>query len=149
MAVLQTNEIFKTELTKQQHRLTPEEIRSIQQILYGITVDVVTICEELSIPYMLTGGSALGAVRHKGFIPWDDDIDMVVARKYIDRLLDEIQTRYPDKYYVEAPLRTPGYLSSFIQIHKKGTILKEYLSKSDEESGIKICLLYTSPSPRD
>ena len=129
MAILQTNDIFKTELSEGQHRLSPEEIHKVQQVVYGITIN---------IPYMLTGGTALGAVRHGGFIPWDDDVDMVVERKYIERLLDAIEQRYPDRYFVEAPLRTPGYLSSFIQIHRKNTVCREYLEIPEERCGIKI-----------
>ena len=106
MAVLQTNEIFKTELAEGQHRLSDEEIHQVQRVVYGITIDITNLCDKYDIPYMLTGGTALGAVRHGGFIPWDDDIDMVVSRKYIDELLDLIEQEYSDKYYVDAPLRT-------------------------------------------
>ena len=67
---LQTNDIFKTELSEGQHRLSPEEIHKVQQVVYGITIDITELCSELNIPYMLTGGTALGAVRHGGFIPW-------------------------------------------------------------------------------
>jgi lipopolysaccharide cholinephosphotransferase len=77
-------------------------------------------------------------VRHGGFIPWDDDIDLNIERKYINGLLDEIEARYGDKYYIEAPLRTPGYVSSWVMIHKRGTVFREYLVKSELECGIKI-----------
>ena len=60
-------------------------------------MDVIAVCEELEIPYMLGGGTALGAVRHKGFIPWDDDVELNVPRKYIDALLEEIKHRFGNK----------------------------------------------------
>lgn len=140
MAGLETDTILKERLSRKKglHRLTQEETDHIKKIVLETTLDVVEICEQMQIPYMLGGGSALGAVRHQGFIPWDDDIDLNIPRKYINSLLDEIEQRYPDKYYVEAPLRTPGYLSSFIQIHRKGTVFQEYQIQKKENCGIKI-----------
>ena len=140
MAVLQTNEIIKERLSRKEgmRRLSSDETEAIKRIVLETTLDVVEICTELDIPYMLGGGSALGAVRHQGFIPWDDDIDLNIPREYIDSLLDEVERRYPDKYYVEAPLRTPGYLSSFIQIHRRGTVFQEYLVQKEENCGVKI-----------
>ena len=140
MAVLETNEIFKERLSRKQgmHQLSPEETERVKQIVLETTADIVSLCQELSVPYMLGGGSALGAVRHQGFIPWDDDIDLNIPRADIDRLLDAVEERYPEKYYVEAPLRTPGYLSSFIQIHRRGTVFQEYLAQKKENCGIKI-----------
>lgn len=140
MAGLQTNEILKERLSRKKgmHMLTQEETEKIKKIVLETTADLVKLCEELEVPYMLGGGSALGAVRHQGFIPWDDDIDLNIPRDCIDRLLDGIEDRYPGKYYVEAPLRTPGYLSSFIQIHRRGTVFQEYLVQKKEECGIKV-----------
>ncbi len=138
MAVLETNELFKRELSKTKHQLTSEELEGVKRVTFEILCDVVSICEKENIPYMLGGGTALGAVRHNGFIPWDDDIDINVQRKYIDPLLNAIEKQYGNKYYIEAPMRTPGYLSSFIQIHKKGTVFQEYLVQDTEYCGIKI-----------
>lgn len=140
MAGLETNSILKERLSRKEgvHQLTQDEIEKIKKIVLETTVDVTALCEELDIPYMLGGGSALGAVRHHGFIPWDDDIDLNIPRADIDRLLDAIEDRYPEKYYVEAPLRTPGYLSSFIQIHRRGTVFQEYLVQKKENCGIKL-----------
>lgn len=140
MAGLETNELLKQQLSRKAglHCLTEEETEKVKRCVLETTADIAALCEELQIPYMLGGGSALGAVRHQGFIPWDDDIDLNIPRKYIDPLLDEVEKRYPDKYYVEAPLRTPGYLSSFIQIHRRGTVFQEYLVQKKENCGIKI-----------
>jgi lipopolysaccharide cholinephosphotransferase len=90
MAILQTNELFKRELSNKQHRLTDEELAGVKKVVYEILCDVIEVCRREQIPYLLAGGTALGAVRHKGFIPWDDDIDLLMEQKYIDRLLDAV-----------------------------------------------------------
>lgn len=138
MAALETNELFKRNLSRKKHQLTDDELAQVKKITFEILCDVAQVCGEEKIPYMLGGGTALGAVRHGGFIPWDDDIDINVPRAYIDRLLDAIEARFGDKYYIEAPLRTKGYLSSFIQIHKNGTVFQEYLVQKETRCGIKI-----------
>ena len=78
MAVLQTNELLKENLSRKTglHRLTDEETEAIKNVVLEAALDVIALCDENGIPYMLGGGSALGAVRHGGFIPWDDDIDL-------------------------------------------------------------------------
>ena len=100
MAVLQTNELLKENLSRKTglHRLTDEETEAIKNVVLEAALDVIALCDENGIPYMLGGGSALGAVRHGGFIPWDDDIDLNIPRKYITQLIHAIENRYPDKY---------------------------------------------------
>lgn len=140
MAVLQTNELLKENLSRKSglHRLTDEETEAIKKVVLEAALDVIALCDENGIPYMLGGGSALGAVRHGGFIPWDDDIDLNIPRKYIPQLIKAIENRYPDKYYIEAPLYTEGYLSSFIQVHRKNTVFQEYRVQKKEYCGIKL-----------
>ena len=102
---LQTNRILKERLSRQEgmHLLSAEEVEKIKQIVLETALDIVELCEELQIPYMLGGGSALGAVRHQGFIPWDDDIDINIPRANIDDLLDAIESRYPDNMRWKRP----------------------------------------------
>ena len=140
MAVLQTNELLKENLSRKTglHRLTDEETEAIKNVVLEAALDVIALCDENGIPYMLGGGSALGAVRHGGFIPWDDDIDLNIPRKYITQLIHAIENRYPDKYYIEAPLYTEGYLSSFIQVHRKNTVFQEYMHQNKKNCGIKL-----------
>ena len=137
---LETNGIYKTEISHRSdmHTVTEEESGELKALILSMTRDVAALCEELDIAYMLGGGSCLGAIRHEGFIPWDDDIDLNVPRKEIDRLLDAVEERYGDIYEVEAPLRTPGYLSSFIQIRRKGTVFREFLYQDEAHCGVKI-----------
>ena len=140
MAKLETHDLLKGTLSHRQgmHRITEEERRVIKDVIMEITMDVAAVCEELKIPYMLGGGSALGAVRHHGFIPWDDDLDLNVPRKYIDTLIDAVKERYGEKYTIEIPVETEGYLSSFIQIHRRDTVFREYLWQDEAACGIKI-----------
>ena len=142
MAKLETHELLKGTLSHGQgmHRITEQERRVIKDVIMEITMDVVQVCEELQIPYMLGGGSALGAVRHHGFIPWDDDLDLNVPRQYIDTLMCAVEERYGEKYAIEIPMQTDGYLSSFIQIHRRDTVFREYLWQKEASCGIKIDL---------
>ncbi len=140
MAKLETHDLLKGTLSHRQgmHRITEEERRVIKDVIMEITMDVAAVCGELKIPYMLGGGSALGAVRHHGFIPWDGDLDLNVPRKYIDTLIDAVKERYGEKYTIEIPVETEGYLSSFIQIHRRDTVFREYLWQDEAACGIKI-----------
>ena len=142
MATLQTHELLKEKLSHGQgmHRITEEEGLALKKAILEIAMDVVHVCEELEIPYMLGGGSALGAVRHHGFIPWDDDLDLNIERRYVEKLLSALKERYSEKYVFEIPLETEGYLSSFIQIHRRDSIFREYLWQREDACGIKIDL---------
>ena len=67
----------ETELLKP---ITPENSKKLKTVLVGMLSDLQQVCMDNDIDVMLAYGSALGAVRHKGFIPWDDDIDVYMSR---------------------------------------------------------------------
>lgn len=139
MPSLSTLDMFKLQLSRKgTHTLTPEETLKVQSVTREILFDIADLCDRHQIPFLLGGGTALGAVRHKGFIPWDDDVDINVERRYIKTLLDAIEAELGDRYLVMAPDRTPDYIYTFCQVQKRGTTFRESLSQRDGECGIKI-----------
>ena len=60
--------------------LSDEELEKLKHVLLEIYLDIQAVCDKYGLVCMLLGGSALGAVRHKGFIPWDDDLDIGMPR---------------------------------------------------------------------
>lgn len=78
----------------------PETLKKIQQYELSILRDFVKICEENNLTYFGFAGTGIGAIRHGGFIPWDDDIDVGIMRKDLDKLIEIVERDYSDKYYI-------------------------------------------------
>lgn len=64
------------------------DIRTLQLEELSILKEFVRVCEEHNLRYYLLGGTLLGAVRHEGFIPWDDDVDVCMPREDMNKLLN-------------------------------------------------------------
>ena len=108
--------------------LSIEQRRELQEALFAILCDVVDLCERCGIRYFLVGGTALGAVRHHGFIPWDDDVDIAVFRRDYPRFLEALGEAHPSRYEVQSPECTVGYPSLITRIRLRGT---EAMSRED------------------
>ena len=86
------------------HILTNTELRDLHGYLAGIYKDVKDYCDSHGLTVMLAYGSALGAYRHQGFIPWDDDIDLFMPRKDYLEFIEGFPKEYGNRYSVTSPL---------------------------------------------
>lgn len=80
-----------------------ESIREIQLIALGIAVEFDRICQNNNIPYYMLGGTMLGAIRHKGFIPWDDDMDFGIPRIYFNKFIEACKKDLSGEYKLISP----------------------------------------------
>jgi len=78
--------------------LSNKELRKLQLAELDILKEFVVLCQRNDLQYYIIGGTLLGAVRHSGFIPWDDDIDIAMPRKDYDKLLDILKEQLSEPY---------------------------------------------------
>ena len=102
-------------------------IEDIQKEILGIMDEVDKICRKYNITYGLIAGSALGMVNYKGFIPWDDDIDVFIKRDDWDKFVKALDKELSDKYYFHTFTKDNKYnvLIPQMKIRKKGTYVEE------------------------
>ena len=67
-------------------QLTSEEEKALKKLLIEMLRDIICLCDKHGLTWMMGGGSCLGTIRHKGFIPWDDDLDLNMPRRDAEKL---------------------------------------------------------------
>jgi lipopolysaccharide cholinephosphotransferase len=131
-----TNKLKKSEIL---FSLSDENKRKLQEFLLEMYQDFAAVCDKYSLKYMLGGGSALGAVRHKGFIPWDDDLDIMMHREDYNILVQKFSKEFPNKYYLYAPNTNFGASNTFAKIVRKNTqMIDIYNEHADYYKGVWI-----------
>ena len=83
--------------------------------------DFIEICEKNNIEYMAYGGTLLGAIRHNGFIPWDDDTDIIMMRDEYERFMEIMSSQSNDKYSVHSMENTDEFYLFFTKFSLNGT----------------------------
>lgn len=105
--------------------LNGDETAALRKTLLMIYRDIFEYSETNGLTCMLGGGSLLGAVRHGGFIPWDDDMDLMMPRRDYEKLKTGFAEAYPGKYTVQAPGGSDMPQNLFMKIALNGTVLEE------------------------
>lgn len=115
-----------------------ETLHFIQQKLLTVMDDIIEVCEENHIDYQLSGGTALGAVRHHGFIPWDDDIDLNMRRSELERFLPIFKKKYKDKYWINVLGETENYDYMMVHIMTKDVRARALMEPPTQNCGLCI-----------
>lgn len=111
-------------------KLEKDYKRKLQLKILDIVKVIDKLCRDNDIEYYILYGSALGAIRHKGFIPWDDDFDIGMTYDNYIRFLEICEKKLDkDKYYVQTPTKEKNYYLSFSKIRDITTTLIEEENK--------------------
>ena len=103
------------------------QIEKYKKHILNMLLDFDEFLNQNNIHYSLMYGTLLGAVRHQGFIPWDDDIDIIIERSQFLKLCSIIKEFKPEKYQVVLPLDDNSLANPrMIKIYDRNTCLKEY-----------------------
>ncbi len=120
-------------------QLTDDESVLLRRILLESYQDLDACCQKHGLTMMLIGGTALGAVRHHGFIPWDDDLDVAMPRKDFEQLKQIFDQELGEKYVLSSPNYKGNARNRFPMMMRKNTSLVEIGGNPDDgNSMIKI-----------
>lgn len=126
-------------------KLTIEEIK---QYSLEILKDIKRVCRELNLTYFLDSGTLLGAVRHNGFIPWDDDIDVSMPRPDYEIFIKEYNKHCNPKFRLKCIENSPDYAYPYAKIYNTETILYEY-GKNNFDLGLSVDIFTIDAYPNN
>ena len=121
-------------------QLDNQTLRQIQLIQLEMLAEVNRICEKCGIKYVIIAGTLLGAVRHGGYIPWDDDADVAMMREEYEKFRKACETELDHSRFVfQDHKNTPGYRWGYAKLRRKDTIfLREHQEHMPYMQGIFI-----------
>lgn len=117
-----------------------EKLRKVWDTELEILHEVDRICKKNNIRYFACSGTLLGAIRHGGFIPWDDDIDLVMFREDYNKFRKIAEREMSEKFFCQSGYNDKGFFGGLLHIRKNGTtaILRKMYPKAKYHQGIFI-----------
>lgn len=113
-----------------QYILTDDDISNLHRVLLEMYKGINAVCKKYGICLIAAGGTALGAVRHHGFIPWDDDMDLFMFREDFNKLVDIFENELGNDFYLLFPGSKDGANCFLPRIVKKNTTLLGMIDES-------------------
>lgn len=126
-----------------------ENLSQLQTEELSLLKILINLCEENNLTYFVCGGSFLGAVRHQGFIPWDDDIDVAMPRPDFERFLEIAPELLPDSTYLSTYKRGKEHVTLVAQIFSKEKkfLLNNSAKKVPTAAWVDILVIDGAPAP--
>ena len=124
------------------------DLRKMQLRMLEMLKYIDKICRENDIKYWLSSGTCLGAVRHGGFIPWDDDVDIELLEEDYEKLITYLRNHETDEFVIQTHEDDPNYINDFAKLRDKTTKIKEVFGIESlyKHRGLFIDIFKISPS---
>ena len=113
----------------------PATLAAIQRVTRRCLAEIDRVCSLLGVRYVAYGGTAIGAVRHQGFIPWDDDGDVCMPREDYERFIREAPAVLRPEFFIASPLSDADYPISFGVIGLRGS---EFVSEVAKDRSFRM-----------
>lgn len=107
----------------------PEVLDKLHKVQLQILEDFDKVCKKHNLKYFVLYGTAIGAVRHEGFIPWDDDIDVGMLREDYTKFLNIAEEDMGEEYQIMTPLKDRNYACTVTHLQRKNTRFIPHVSK--------------------
>lgn len=104
------------------YKICQYDIREVQKNLLRILIELDRICRKHHIRYSLEGGTLLGAIKYKGFVPWDDDIDIIMERKEYERFLKICRAELKKEFFLQNNRTVKHFPLNYTKLHMNRTL---------------------------
>ena len=127
---------------------TNNNVKEVQEKILEIMKYIDALCRKNGIEYFIMGGTALGAVRHGGFIPWDDDLDIFMMPEQYEKFKAVFENHKSEKFILQEWKTTPGYLE-YAKVRMNGTtfIEEQFKQRRDMHHGIYVDIMMLHKVP--